>query len=302
MSGYQPQPDRAMTAEDLLRECPPAAAAEARALRELLGAAGAPAQAGELAGEAAAMVAFRSAFSPPRETRSQPAMKRTLATVLSVKAAAIAVAFTGMGGVALAAGGALPDLPGSSDSAERKGGNGNAFGQAEDASKRAFHAEKDAAKDAKDAAKDAGAADKLANKLTAKSIASFSGLCNAFGAGGLGTAGKSEGSTAFRRLVTAAEAAGAENVPAFCKTVAAAAALAKDAGDAAKAEKGDKAAKVRGKAGAEHDKAGENGRGAERGKAAQDHSKAGVENPAKVKTDKPAKDAKPVDAGAPVAA
>ncbi|MFI7677245.1 hypothetical protein [Actinophytocola sp. NPDC049390] len=77
-------------------------------LAEVLRAAAAPAHPGELAGEEAAVAAFRQA-APVGTAPSRPsAARRVLAKVLTVKAA-VAIAVTGSAGVVLAAsGGVLP--------------------------------------------------------------------------------------------------------------------------------------------------------------------------------------------------
>ncbi|MEV6306839.1 hypothetical protein AB0M02_46100 [Actinoplanes sp. NPDC051861] len=99
------------TAESLLRGDRSALPA-GDPLTQLLAAAKAPATAGELAGEDAAMAAFRAAVdSPATPTRRVSMIKLTLAKLLTVKVAAIAFATTAtVGGVALAsATGALPN-------------------------------------------------------------------------------------------------------------------------------------------------------------------------------------------------
>ena len=152
------------------------------ALHELLQAAAAPALPGELRGEAAALAAFRAAHRPVTETRSVPFMNR-MTRVLTVKAAALTIAVTGMGGVALAAGtGTLPvpaDTPivGSEAKAEKKAKKA-----------KADHEEK---------------------------VRDWSGLCTAATEGNaLNNPGKAAESTAFTRLITAA--GGITQVPAFC--------------------------------------------------------------------------------------
>ena len=81
----------------------------------LLAAATAPAHAEELAGERAALAAFVAAtrLDPVPRQRRTSMLKIALAKLLTVKAAAAAVAVVGAGGIALAAGtGALPvELP-----------------------------------------------------------------------------------------------------------------------------------------------------------------------------------------------
>jgi|GEM_PF-4507617 len=95
---------------ELLSAHPEVEPAAADALCELLVAASAPATAGELRGEAAAVAAFRLACQPmATDPRSRPSMNHRIARLLTVKAAAITVALTATGGVALAASsGTLP--------------------------------------------------------------------------------------------------------------------------------------------------------------------------------------------------
>jgi hypothetical protein len=83
------------------------------ALAALLAATVAPARAGELGGEAAALAAFRAAQHAPVPRRRRLSMlKTTLAKLLTVKIGALCVAALGVGGVAVAAStGNLPDRP-----------------------------------------------------------------------------------------------------------------------------------------------------------------------------------------------
>ncbi len=151
-------------------------------LAELLQAAAAPASPADMRGEAAALAAFRAARREVHDPRSVPFMNR-VARVLTVKAAALTIAVTGMGGVALAAGtGALPvpsDTP-------------------------IVGSEAKAAKKAK--------AEKAAKETK---VRDWSGLCTAATEGNaLKNPGKAADSTAFARLITAA--GGPEQVSAFC--------------------------------------------------------------------------------------
>jgi len=94
------------TAEQLLCGVP----AGAGPLADLLAAAAAPARAAELAGEQAALVAFRLArLAPATEPRRQSMIQTALAKLLTVKVAAATIGITALSGVALAAGtGTLP--------------------------------------------------------------------------------------------------------------------------------------------------------------------------------------------------
>lgn len=155
------------------------------AVAELLRTAGTPAAPGELRGEAAALAAFRAVHRPVAPTRSVPFMNR-LTRVLTVKAAAVTIAVTGMGGVALAAGtGALPvpaDTPvvGSEAKADKKA--------------------------------------KKAKAAQEQKVRDWSGLCTAATQGNaLNNPGKAAESTAFSGLIAAA--GGAAFVPAFCDGV-----------------------------------------------------------------------------------
>lgn len=155
------------------------------AVAELLRTAGAPARPGELHGEADALAAFRAVHRPVTQTRSVPFMNR-LTRVLTVKAAAVTIAVTGMGGVALAAGsGALPvpaDTP-------------------------VVGSEAKAAKKAKK--------EKAAHE---QKVRDWSGLCTAATEGNaLRNPGKAAQNPAFGGLINAA--GGAEFVPAFCDGV-----------------------------------------------------------------------------------
>jgi len=108
------------TAEQLLRGGRPAGA---DAVSDLLTAASAPAGAGELAGEQAALAAFRSARLAPAPQPRRPSMLKTaLAKVLTVKIAAAAVTATAAGGIALAA--ATGNLPAQRDDTPRSPSTG----------------------------------------------------------------------------------------------------------------------------------------------------------------------------------
>jgi hypothetical protein len=179
---------------ELLAELPSVDLTETAALRELLFTAIAPAAVGELGGEDAALAAFRAArLQPAVQDRRRPNMMHNLARLLTVKAAAIAVAVTATGGVALAAGtGTLP-VPGTgpvtgsatvtppSTAPTTSGHVGSGSGST------------------------VGASD-------------WTGLCRAATQGhALNNPGKADQSAAFSRLITAA--GGLTQLPAFCSGV-----------------------------------------------------------------------------------
>jgi hypothetical protein len=106
MSDHRPRPIDRDTAEHLLQGVPVEQDGTLDPLAALLAAAAAPARPAEFAGEQAALAAFRQAqLARP----VAPAGRSRLARFLSIKMAALTLAATGLGGVAVAAGsGALP--------------------------------------------------------------------------------------------------------------------------------------------------------------------------------------------------
>ncbi|MGI8334717.1 hypothetical protein ACRYCC_32600 [Actinomadura scrupuli] len=109
MSEHRPRKIDRETAERLLRGGSALPPDGSEALAGLLAAAAAPAQAGELAGESAALAAFWETSRSASSSQVRPGFRSTVARFLTVKAAAAAVALTAFGGAALAAGaGALP--------------------------------------------------------------------------------------------------------------------------------------------------------------------------------------------------
>ena len=176
MSTHRPHRIDRFTAERLLR----GEVAGPHELAELLAAAAAPAQPDELAGEEAAVTAFREAHLIPA---SRPRRRSMITKLLTLKVAAAALTATAAGGVALAAGtGHLPDsMSGSAKSTARPDTGKTAAG----------------AKHAK-----------------ASPSPSLVGLCRAFRAGAGDNPGKALQSPAFTALITAA--GGKDNVAAFC--------------------------------------------------------------------------------------
>jgi hypothetical protein len=164
------------------------------AVRELLTAASAPATAAELRGESAALSAFQAAHRQPiPDTRSGPAMRQSIARLLTVKAATIAVAVTATGGVAIAAGtGVLPSS-----------GTGSVTVTPVNQS-------------TPTATPSAGAAlGQTAVPVAAPTHKDWTGLCNAAMHGNLlHNPGKAAHSAAFSKLITAA--GGVTQLPAFC--------------------------------------------------------------------------------------
>jgi hypothetical protein len=116
MSIQRRRTDRA-AAERLLRGTPTAPATGPEPLASLLAAAAAPGRPDELAGEHAAVVAFRMAHRPPAtQPRSRSMIRTAVGKVLTAKAAAVLAATT-IGGVAVAAStGNLPTQHGGSPS------------------------------------------------------------------------------------------------------------------------------------------------------------------------------------------
>jgi hypothetical protein len=180
MNAHEHRPLTAETAEQLL-EGRPVTARHARLLADLLAMASAAAFPGELAGEDAAVAAFRAALSTDRTAQSgRRSMSKTalLAKLLTLKAAAIAVVAVSAGGVALAATtGVLPNPlapqhPGHSTDAPGHPGN------------------------------------------AATPSPSMVGLCTAFLAGAGADHGKALENPAFSALITAA--GGKDKVDSFC--------------------------------------------------------------------------------------
>jgi hypothetical protein len=95
-------------------ELPTDSGAGLRSLAEVLAVLGAPADSEELAGEAAAMTAFRHQFGAParqprRSRRRRPALVASLLSARTVAVAAIAAACVGAAATSAAFAGALPD-------------------------------------------------------------------------------------------------------------------------------------------------------------------------------------------------
>jgi len=224
MSNHRTRRITRETAEQLLLRGTPEGAAGP--LAGLLATAAAPARTAELAGEQTALAAFRIArLTPAAELRRESMIQTTLAKLLTVKVAAVAIGVTALGGVALASGtGALPNQPAdktpkahstsASDTGPKSEGAG---GRKDPTATRSPKAKKDkAAKESKE--------DKAAKGTPSPSMV---GLCKAYAAKPAGQRGKSLQSSAFTALIKSA--GGTQNVAGYCKLV-----LAAKAGDAPK--------------------------------------------------------------------
>ncbi len=212
MTSQQPGPAAGRnprdTVEEILAEVPGSTAAEAEALLALFSA-GAPLGAGPLPGEDAAVAAFVAAHPAPVAAARSGKRLGALAALLSVKTAAAAVAFTALGGVALAA--TTDVLPESLTIDSHKSDSKKDDTPSADVPDQG---PADAAAVAQ-AAKAAAAADRAAARAGKDKAASYSGLCTAFTARG-GT-DEVAASPAFAVLVAAAPDG---DVVAFCSALA----------------------------------------------------------------------------------
>jgi hypothetical protein len=185
--GRSPRIDQ-FTAQRLLR----GETADPDRLAELLATAAAPAARGELAGEEAAVAAFREAhLGPVVQLRRQSVIKTALAKLLTLKVAAAALTVTAAGGVALAAGtGNLPQALGGAASSSHPTPTRDAKAQ---------HTPKDTA---------------AHDGHSASPSPSLVGLCHAYQAGVGDSPGKALGNPAFTHLITVA--GGKDAVAAYC--------------------------------------------------------------------------------------
>jgi hypothetical protein len=188
------------TAELLLRGGLAGSSAGLDPLAALLASAAAPARADELAGEQAAMVAFRIAHRAPlTQPRRRSMISTTVAKILTAKAAAVAAA-TVLSGVAVAAGtGHLPTQ------------------HQDGATARDTHASQAAepAESTHPTGKPSSAGSSGDHSATPSP--SMVGLCRAFTAGAGSNPGKALENPAFTALITAA--GGKDKVTTFCTAV-----------------------------------------------------------------------------------
>jgi hypothetical protein len=200
------------TAEQLLRGAPdPEHGAGPDALSTLLAAASAPARAEELAGEQAALAAFRAARLADAPQPRRPSMlKVTLAKLATVKIAATAAAVLVAGGVAVAAAtGGLPTqgndtppaVPSTIDKVTSSAASDGAPGKSDKKDNGQPNGEK-------------SNGDKNNNDNAGTPSPSLTGLCHAYTAGSKSERGKALESPAFTYLITTA--GGKDKVPAYC--------------------------------------------------------------------------------------
>lgn len=190
------------TAEQLILRGPAISSSAPEPLWTVLAAAAAPGRYDELAGEQAAVAAFREARLATALNARRPSMIQTaLAKLLTVKIAAATIAATTLGGVALAAGtGALP-TPGDQDKAPKPTQSKELVGSRGGASP--------------------STSPKAEKPSTGTPSPSMVGLCKAYTAHPMDSRGKALESAAFTALVTAA--GGGAKVGGYCTTVLAAA-------------------------------------------------------------------------------
>jgi hypothetical protein len=275
MSSHQSRRAPRDTVEQLLDEVPGTTPAEAGALSALFLLAAAPTRPGELAGEAAAVAAFRSAHRlTAHTTRKETSMKRSIARLLTVKAAAVAVAVTSMGGVALASTTGVGPLTHDSHKSDQAVAAKAAAVAAKTAGEQAKDAAKTLAEQQKAAAKAAAVVLKAAEKAAETDVAdaaegqdytaSYAGLCHAYFAGNKATHGNALNTKPFLRLIAASGPVvteGVNPVTTFCDALAAVTPVVAPATATATEAEGVKAAKVAndhataGKAGAAEAKA-----------------------------------------------
>lgn len=201
MTSHQQRSRGGSEREQILALAPDATATEADALLALLSTAAGPATAGKLPGEDAAVAAFRAAqpaTAPTGATVRRAKILASLTGLFTLKTAAVALAVTSVGGAALATTtGVLPTPLIDKKSHVEQSDPPRA----------------DATADAvRDAAQAAAATDRADHEAGRNAAASYSGLCQAFTAGGW-TTERAAGNPAFSRLLSTAPAG---DVTAFC--------------------------------------------------------------------------------------
>ncbi|MFD0731556.1 hypothetical protein [Planotetraspora mira] len=169
-------------------------------LAKLLAAAAAPAERGELAGEEAAVAAFREAhLVPALQPRKRSMIKTALLKFVTLKVAAAALSATAVGGVALAAGtGHLPESLG---------------GPAPSVRPTATH-DTGKAPTAGDKHPSASSSSSSSSSPSPSPSPSLVGLCRAYQAGAGDNPGKALDNPAFTHLITVA--GGKDKVAAYC--------------------------------------------------------------------------------------
>ncbi|MBO2455305.1 hypothetical protein J4573_50070 [Actinomadura barringtoniae] len=192
------------TAERMLGGEPAVPPSSLDPLADLLAAASAPGREAELAGEEAAVAAFRAALSPhalsPQESRSN---RLPFGRFFTAKVAAVAVAATAAGGVAVAATtGALP-IPSVTD----PGGPTTTVSPATSGSSRGTAAP----------TKGGNGTNPTSKPTPGTPQSTPAALCRTLASGSLKDGARALRSPAFAALVAAA--GGAQNVPAYCQKV-----------------------------------------------------------------------------------
>lgn len=189
-------------------------------LTDLLAAAASPPRRGELAGEQAAVMAFRDARQPTMpQSRRRSMLKTALAKAATAKAAVVVAALAGGGGVAFAAGGG--HLPGGA--AERHPAGGAPASATASAHARTPDAERHSVGSGRHGAPipQPSPTHPAAKPSSATPDASPSpdlrGLCTAFRAGVGDNPGKALDNPAFTVLIKTA--GGKDNVASYCATL-----------------------------------------------------------------------------------
>jgi hypothetical protein len=195
----------AITAERLIRGARGGSPVGSDRLADLLAALTAPPGRGELAGEDAAVTAFRAPrLASTPESRSNSMLKTTLAKIATAKAA-IVLAAVGGGGVALAAGSG--HLPGA-DTPEHHAGDRSVTGSAHATGGHSMPSAHGSA------AADRSAAAGQSVTPNGSPSPNLRGLCTAFNAGVGENPGKALENPAFTVLITSA--GGKDQVGTYC--------------------------------------------------------------------------------------
>lgn len=199
-----------ITAERLMRDARSGPSVDSEPLADLLAAAAAPARPGELAGEEAALAAFRDARL---ELAPQPRRRFMLKSILVKASVVTAVAVVGGGGVALAAStGHLPGTGSPDDHAATRpttGATANATASA--------HANGHASHSPAAGTHRTGAAESHDARPSGSPSPNLRGLCTAFQAHAGDGPGKALDNPAFKVLVQTA--GGRNKVASYCHTL-----------------------------------------------------------------------------------
>lgn len=204
MSAHRPHRIDRDTAERLLRGQRVPDQPELEPLSDLLAAAAAPPTDRALAGEQAAMSAFRAVHLGPVTQRGRPSVSTSLLSkLLTVKIAAAAFAVAAVSGVAVAA---VTTVSPPGQNGERSAGVHDTTSAPPTST---AHSHEQVAP--------AGKPDEHSPGPAATPSPSLVGLCRAYFAGAGSSPGKALDSPAFRSLITAA--GGEQNVSGYCASV-----------------------------------------------------------------------------------